>query len=48
MKKQGKMDTEVSKITEGDMVQAFGITMDQMINAGEILGKNENTENLGN
>ena len=30
------------------MVQAFGITKDQMLKAGEILGKNKNTENLGN
>ena len=26
LKKQGKVDTEVRKIIEGDMVQAFGIT----------------------
>ena len=46
-KKHGKVDTEVSKITEGDLVEAFGITKDQMIKAGEILGKNENTKNWG-
>ena len=48
LKKQGKVDTDVSKITEGDMVRAFGITKDQILKAGEILGKNENTENSGN
>ena len=48
LKKQGKIDTEVSKITEGDLVEAYGITRDQMIKAGEILGKNKNTEKLGN
>ena len=48
LKKHGKVDTEVSKITEGDLVETFGITKDQMIKAGKILGRNESTEKLGN
>ena len=37
LKKQGKVNTEVSKITKGDLVEAFGITKDQMMKAGKIL-----------
>ena len=48
MKKQGKTNTQVNKITEGDMIQAFGVTEDQMQMAAEILGKDENSEKLGN
>ena len=48
LKKQGKVNTEVSKITEGDLVEVFGITKDQMMKADEILTKNKNTENSGN
>ena len=48
LKKQGKVDTEVSEVTEGDLIEVFGITKDHMTKAGEILSKNENTENLGN
>ena len=31
-----------------NMMQAFGVAEDQMEKAAEILGKDENTENLGN
>ena len=34
LKKQGKVDTEVSGITKEDLVEAFGITKDQMTKAG--------------
>ena len=30
LKKQGKNSTQVNEITEGDMIQAFGVTEDQM------------------
>ena len=48
LKKQGKVDIEVSEITKGDLVEAFAIPKDQMIKAGKILGKNENTKKCGN
>ena len=48
LKKKGKVKTEVSEITEDDMISAFGVTKDHMLKAAEILGKEENTENLGN
>ena len=35
LKKQGKNSTQVNKITEGDMIQAFGVTEDQMQKAAE-------------
>ena len=47
LKKQGIAQTEVSKISEGDLVEAFGITKNQMTRAAEILTWNENTEKLG-
>ena len=47
LKKQGKIDTEVSKITEDNMISTFGVTKDHMLKAAEILGKEENTKNLG-
>ena len=48
LKKQGKSSTQVNKITEGDMIQAFGVMEDQMQKAAEILGKNERAKNSGN
>ena len=47
LKKQGKSSTQVNEVTEGDMIQAFGVTEDQMQKAAEILGKNERTEKIG-
>ena len=48
LKKQGKNSTQFNEITEGDMIQAFGVTEDQMQKAAEILGKNERAEKSGN
>ena len=48
LKNKGKVETEVSEITEGELVEAFGITKDQMVRAAEILTKDENTKKLGN
>ena len=48
LKKQGKSSTHVNEITKGDMIQAFGVTKDQMQRAAEILGKDEKTETSGN
>ena len=47
LKKQGIAQTEVSEISEGDLVEAFGITKNQMTRAAEILAKDKNTEKLG-
>ena len=41
LKKQSKISTQVNEITEGDIIQAFGVTEDQMQKAAEILGKDE-------
>ena len=48
LKKQGKSSTQVNEITEGDMIQAFGVTEDQMQKAAEILGKDKKTKKSGN
>ena len=48
LKKQGKSSAQVNEITERDMIQAFGVTEDQMEKAAEILGKDEKNEKLGN
>ena len=47
LKKQGKAQMEVSEIREEDLVEAFGISKDQMVRAAEILAKDKNTEKLG-
>ena len=47
-KKQGKSSAQVNEITEGDMIQTFGVTKDQMQKDAEILGKDEKTKKLGN
>ena len=48
LKEQGKSSTQVNKMMVRDMIQAFGVTKDQMEKAAEILGKDEKTENMGN
>ena len=48
LKNQGKSSTQVNEITKGDMIQAFGVTKDQMQKAAKILGKDEKTKKLGN
>ena len=48
LKKQGKSGTQVNEITEGDMIQAFRVTKDQMQKADEILGKDKKTEKSWN
>ena len=47
LKKQGTINSEISEITEEDMISTFGVTKDHMLKAAEILGKEEKTENLG-
>ena len=47
LKKQGKVEAEVSKVTEEDVAKTFGVTKDHMLEAAKILQTEENTENLG-
>ena len=46
LKKQGIAQTEVSEISEGDLVEAFGITKNQMTRAAEILTKDEEHQKI--
>ena len=48
LKKQGRISNQVNKLTEGNLIQAFGVTEDQMEKAATILSRNEGTEKLGN
>ena len=41
------VQSEVGEVSRGNLVEAFGITMDQMMRAAEILTKDESTEKLG-
>ena len=45
LKKQCKNSTQVNEITEGDLIQAFGVIEDQMQKAAEILGKDKKPKN---
>ena len=47
LRKQERNSTQVNEITEGDLIQAFGVTEDQMQKAAEMLGKNEKTKKSG-
>ena len=44
-KKQGKVETEVSEVTEDDVISTFGVTKDQMLEAAKIL-ETEGTPNI--
>ena len=47
LKKQGKVNAEVSEVTEENFIEAFDVTKDHMSKVAEILGKGENTKNSG-
>ena len=47
LKKQERNSSQVNEITEADLIQAFGITEDQMEKAATILGRREKTEKSG-
>ena len=47
IKKQGKVEAEVSKVTEEDVAKVFGVTRDHMLEATKILQAEENTDNSG-
>ena len=48
LRKQERSSNQVNEITEGDLIQAFGVTQDQMEKAATILSRNERSKNLGN
>ena len=48
LKKQGRSSNQVNEITEGDLIQAFSVTEDQMEKAATILSRNEGTKKSGN
>ena len=48
LKKQGKSSNQVNEITESNLIQAFGVTEDQMEKAASMLNGSEITEKLGN
>ena len=48
LKKQGRNSNQVNELTEGTLIQAFGISEDQMEKAATILSRNEGTEKSGN
>ena len=47
LKKQGRSSNQVNEITEGDLIQAFSVTEDQMEKAATILSRNEGTKKSG-
>ena len=44
LRKQERNSSQVNEISKGDLIQAFGVTEDQMEKAAAILGRNEKTE----
>ena len=48
LKKQGKSSKQVNEITESNLIQAFGVTEDQMEKAASLLNGSEITKKLGN
>ena len=48
LKKQGRSSNQVNELTEGNLIQAFGVTEDQMEKAASILRRNEGTKKSGN
>ena len=48
LKKQGGSSNEVNKLTKNNLIQAFGVTENQMEKAASMLSRNKNTEKSGN
>ena len=48
LRKQKRNSTQVNEITKGDLIQAFGVTEDQMEKAAAMLSRSEKTKKLGN
>ena len=47
LKKQGKSSNQVNEITESNLIQAFGVTEDQMEKAASLLNRSEFTKKIG-
>ena len=47
LKKQGKVEAEVSEVMEEDVINTSGVTKDHMLQAAKILETEGKTENLG-
>ena len=47
LKKQGKSSNQVNEITESNLIQAFGVTEDQMEKAALMLKRSESTKKSG-
>ena len=47
LRNQERQTNQVNEITEGDLIQAFGVTEDQMEKAATILSRSERTEKSG-
>ena len=47
LKKQGKVEAEVSEVTEESVISTFGVTKDYMLEAAKILEAEGNIKNLG-
>ena len=47
LKKQGKVEAEFSEITEEDIINAFGVTKDHMLEAAKMLEAERKTKKLG-
>ena len=48
LKKQGKTSNQVNEITESNLIQAFGVTEDQMEKAASLLNRSEFIKKSGN
>ena len=48
LKRQGRSSNQVNELTKGNLIQAFGVTEDQMEKAALMLSRSESTEKLGN
>ena len=47
-RKQERNSNQVNEITQGDLIQAFSVTEDQMEKAANIMSRNIKTEKFGN
>ena len=48
LKKQGKSSNQLNEIMESNLIQAFGVTEDQMEKAASLLNRSKFTKKLGN
>ena len=48
LKRQGRSSNQVNELTESNLIQAFGVTEDQMGKAELMLNRSEKNEKSGN